>query len=96
MHAEWGQVTEEVAAALNAARAPLGARASRPPFFGKEAGGTPALPGHALPGRIVAVGTTSLRLLESAVREDGAVAPFSGDTSLFITPGYGPHGGGWG
>jgi S-adenosylmethionine:tRNA ribosyltransferase-isomerase len=40
------------------------------------------------PGRIVAVGTTSLRLLESAAREDGTIAPFSGDTSLFITPGY--------
>jgi S-adenosylmethionine:tRNA ribosyltransferase-isomerase len=39
-------------------------------------------------GRIVAVGTTSLRLLESATREDGTIAPFSGDTSLFITPGY--------
>ncbi len=39
-------------------------------------------------GRIVAVGTTSLRLLESAAREDGVIAPFSGDTSLFITPGY--------
>jgi S-adenosylmethionine:tRNA ribosyltransferase-isomerase len=44
----------------------------------------PAVPG----GRIVAVGTTSLRLLESAARKDGAIAPFSGDTSLFITPGY--------
>jgi S-adenosylmethionine:tRNA ribosyltransferase-isomerase len=39
-------------------------------------------------GRIVAVGTTSLRLLESASAEDGTVKPFSGDTSLFITPGY--------
>jgi S-adenosylmethionine:tRNA ribosyltransferase-isomerase len=39
-------------------------------------------------GGIVAVGTTSLRLLESAVRDDGTIAPFSGDTSLFITPGY--------
>ena len=38
--------------------------------------------------RIVAVGSTSLRLLESAAREDGVIAPFSGDTSLFITPGY--------
>jgi S-adenosylmethionine:tRNA ribosyltransferase-isomerase len=38
--------------------------------------------------RIVAVGTTSLRLLESAARDDGTIAPFSGDTSLFITPGY--------
>ncbi len=39
-------------------------------------------------GRIVAVGTTSLRLLESATGEDGVVAPFSGDTAIFITPGY--------
>jgi len=60
MHAEWGQVSAEVAQALNA-----------------------------VPGRIVAVGTTSLRLLESAARHDGAIAPFAGDTSLFITPGYG-------
>jgi S-adenosylmethionine:tRNA ribosyltransferase-isomerase len=59
MHAEWGQVSAEVAKALNAAG-----------------------------GRIVAVGTTSLRLLESAARDDGTIAPFSGDTSLFITPGY--------
>jgi S-adenosylmethionine:tRNA ribosyltransferase-isomerase len=39
-------------------------------------------------GRIVAVGTTSLRLLESAAQEDGTIAPFSGDTAIFITPGY--------
>lgn len=39
-------------------------------------------------GRIVAVGTTSLRLIESAAREDGTVMPFSGDTDIFITPGY--------
>jgi S-adenosylmethionine:tRNA ribosyltransferase-isomerase len=39
-------------------------------------------------GRIVAVGTTSLRLLESATAEDGTVKPFSGDTAIFITPGY--------
>jgi S-adenosylmethionine:tRNA ribosyltransferase-isomerase len=39
-------------------------------------------------GRIVAVGTTSLRLLESAAREDGSIAPFSDDTAIFITPGY--------
>ncbi len=39
-------------------------------------------------GRIVAVGTTSLRLLESAAREDGIIEPFSGDTAIFITPGY--------
>src|SRR5215831_8204946 len=38
--------------------------------------------------RIVAVGSTSLRLVESAAREDGVIAPFSGDTSLFIAPGY--------
>jgi S-adenosylmethionine:tRNA ribosyltransferase-isomerase len=62
MHSEWGQVTAETAAALNAARA---------------AG-----------GRIVAVGTTSLRLLESAAAEDRTIAPFSGETAIFITPGY--------
>ena len=39
-------------------------------------------------GRIVAVGTTSLRLLESAAREDGTIAPFEGETAIFITPGY--------
>jgi S-adenosylmethionine:tRNA ribosyltransferase-isomerase len=39
-------------------------------------------------GRIVAVGTTSLRLLESAAAPDGTIAPFAGDTALFITPGY--------
>src|SRR3546814_251904 len=39
-------------------------------------------------GRIIAVGTTSLRLLESAARTDGTIAPFAGDTSIFITPGY--------
>ena len=38
-------------------------------------------------GRVVAVGTTSLRLLESAAR-DGTLAPFSGETDIFITPGY--------
>jgi S-adenosylmethionine:tRNA ribosyltransferase-isomerase len=62
MHAEWGHVTDEVAAALNAARA--------------------------RGGRIIAVGTTSLRLIESAARDDGTVAPFVGETSLFIMPGY--------
>ena len=62
MHAEWGTVSEETAAALNATR---------------RAG-----------GRIVAVGSTSLRLLESAASPDGTLAPFSGDTALFITPGY--------
>lgn len=39
-------------------------------------------------GRIVAVGTTSLRLLESAAREDGTIEAWSGETSIFITPGY--------
>ncbi len=38
--------------------------------------------------RIVAAGTTSLRLLESAANEDGAIRPFDGDTAIFITPGY--------
>jgi len=62
MHAEWGSLSAETAAALNAARA--------------------------RGGRIVAVGTTSLRLLESAAREDGTIAPFEGETAIFITPGY--------
>ncbi len=62
MHAEWGVVSPETAAALNAVRA--------------------------RGGRIVAVGTTSLRLLESAAQEDGTITPFSGDTAIFITPGY--------
>jgi S-adenosylmethionine:tRNA ribosyltransferase-isomerase len=39
-------------------------------------------------GRIVAVGTTSLRLLETAADESGRIRPFSDDTNLFITPGY--------
>jgi S-adenosylmethionine:tRNA ribosyltransferase-isomerase len=39
-------------------------------------------------GRIVAVGTTSMRLLESAAAEDGTIQPFNGETSIFITPGY--------
>jgi S-adenosylmethionine:tRNA ribosyltransferase-isomerase len=62
MHAEWGNVSPETAAALNAARR----------------GG----------GRIVAVGSTSLRLIESATAADGTIAAFSGNTALFITPGY--------
>ncbi|MGL5361266.1 MAG: tRNA preQ1(34) S-adenosylmethionine ribosyltransferase-isomerase QueA [Bosea sp. (in: a-proteobacteria)] len=62
MHAEWGSVSAETAARLNAARA--------------------------RGGRIVAVGTTSLRLLESAADADGTIQPFSGDTAIFITPGY--------
>ncbi|WP_411287748.1 tRNA preQ1(34) S-adenosylmethionine ribosyltransferase-isomerase QueA [Phenylobacterium sp.] len=39
-------------------------------------------------GRIVCVGTTSLRLLESATGEDGIVRPFTDETAIFITPGY--------
>jgi S-adenosylmethionine:tRNA ribosyltransferase-isomerase len=62
MHPEWGAVSAETAAALNATR---------------RAG-----------GRIVAVGSTSLRLIESAAADDGTVAAYSGETALFITPGY--------
>jgi S-adenosylmethionine:tRNA ribosyltransferase-isomerase len=62
MQAEWGIVSSEVAAALNAVR-PAG-------------------------GRIVAVGSTALRLLETAVAADGTIAAFSGETALFITPGF--------
>jgi len=62
MQAEWGSVSTQTAAALNAVR---------------RKG-----------GRIVAVGSTSLRLLESAVKDDGTLAAFSGETALFITPGY--------
>jgi S-adenosylmethionine:tRNA ribosyltransferase-isomerase len=62
MHAEWGAISGDTAAALNAARANG--------------------------GRIVAVGTTSLRLLESATAEDRTVEPFAGETAIFITPGY--------
>ena len=43
---------------------------------------------HAAGGRIIPVGTTSLRLLESAADEGGAVHAFDGDTAIFITPGY--------
>lgn len=39
-------------------------------------------------GRIIAVGTTSLRLIESAADAEGTIQPFAGDTSIFITPGY--------
>ena len=61
MHAEWGEITEAGAAAIEAARA---------------AG-----------GRVVAVGSTALRLLETAARDDGRVAAFSGQTDIFILPG---------
>ena len=62
MHAEWGEVTADVAERVNAARA---------------AG-----------GRLLAVGTTSVRLLESAAGEDGRLRPCTGDTDIFIIPGY--------
>src|SRR6185503_911215 len=39
-------------------------------------------------GRLIAVGTTSLRLVESAADEEGTIQPFEGDTAIFITPGY--------
>jgi S-adenosylmethionine:tRNA ribosyltransferase-isomerase len=62
MHAEYGEVTAEVADALNRVRASG--------------------------GRIICVGTTSLRLLESATDRTGHIGPFAGETSIFITPGY--------
>jgi S-adenosylmethionine:tRNA ribosyltransferase-isomerase len=62
MHAEFGEVTADVADALNAV--------------------------HAAGGRIVCVGTTSLRLLESATGEDRVIRPFADETAIFITPGY--------
>ena len=39
-------------------------------------------------GRLICVGTTTLRLIESAAGDDGLIRPFEGDTSIFITPGY--------
>ena len=62
MHAEFGSVGEETAAALNDVR---------------RNG-----------GRIVAVGSTALRLLETAADADGQVRAFAGGTAIFITPGY--------
>ena len=62
MHAEFGTVSAEVAASLNA--------------------------GRAAGGRIVAVGSTALRLLETAAGEDCQLHAFSGETAIFITPGY--------
>lgn len=43
-------------------------------------------------GRLIAVGTTSLRLIESATGPDRCIRPFEGDTDIFITPGYCFHG----
>ena len=62
MHTEWGEISAQTAAALNAVR--------------KNG------------GRIIAVGTTSLRLLESAADEGGIISAYSGGTDIFITPGY--------
>jgi S-adenosylmethionine:tRNA ribosyltransferase-isomerase len=46
---------------------------------------------HDRGGRIAAVGSTSLRTLESATSADGVIHPFDGDTDIFITPGYRFH-----
>src|SRR5262245_9954984 len=62
VHAEWGEISADTAAALNQVR---------------TAG-----------ARVVAVGTTTLRLLETAAGEDGTMRPFAGESDLFITPGY--------
>ena len=43
---------------------------------------------HAGGKRVLAIGSTSLRLLESAAKDDGSVRPFRGETDLFVTPGY--------
>jgi S-adenosylmethionine:tRNA ribosyltransferase-isomerase len=43
---------------------------------------------HRAGGRVVAVGSTALRLLESATGDDGVIRPFAGETAIFITPGY--------
>ena len=39
-------------------------------------------------GRIIPVGTTALRLIETAARQSGEIAPWTGDTDIFITPGF--------
>ncbi|MFB2595208.1 tRNA preQ1(34) S-adenosylmethionine ribosyltransferase-isomerase QueA [Paracoccus sp. p4-l81] len=62
MHAEWGEITPEAAAQINATRA---------------AG-----------GRVIPVGTTALRLIESAADDQGQVQPFRAATDIFIYPGY--------
>ena len=62
MHAEWAEISESTARAINAAR---------------SAG-----------GRIVAVGTTALRTLETAADDNGQIHACAGETDLFITPGY--------
>ncbi|PHQ70227.1 MAG: tRNA preQ1(34) S-adenosylmethionine ribosyltransferase-isomerase QueA [Paracoccus sp.] len=62
MHAEWGEVTPDAAARINAARAQ-----------GR---------------RVIPVGTTALRLIESAADADGTMRPFEGTTDIFIYPGH--------
>ncbi len=62
MHAEWGEVTAQAAAEINAT---------------KLAG-----------GRVIPVGTTALRLIESAATGPGVIAPFAATTDIFIYPGY--------
>ena len=46
------------------------------------------MPARDTGGRVISVGTTSLRLLESAASDDGEIRPFEDDTDIFITPGY--------
>lgn len=62
MHAEWGEVSEQAAAEINATKA---------------AG-----------GRVIPVGTTALRLIESAADDAGILHPFAAPTDIFIYPGY--------
>jgi S-adenosylmethionine:tRNA ribosyltransferase-isomerase len=62
MHAEWGQVGADAAAAINAAKA--------------------------RGGRVIPVGTTALRLIETAARAPGQIAPWVGETDIFIYPGF--------
>jgi S-adenosylmethionine:tRNA ribosyltransferase-isomerase len=60
------------------------------PEFGEVSAATAAQlnAARAAGGRIVCVGTTSLRLLESAATPDGVIEPFAAETAIFITPGY--------
>ena len=62
MHAEWGEVSQQAAAEVNAT--------------------------HAAGGRVIPVGTTALRLIESAASSDGQLQPWRGTTDIFIRPGY--------
>lgn len=62
MHAEWGEVSPETAAELNAVKA--------------------------RGGRIITVGSTATRLIETAATPEGSIRPYLGETDIFITPGY--------